>query len=99
MLKCPVSDYPQNNIDKLGNEGLIQWKQQGYKIHTRRSGEEIKIPRSYHEDMLQYTYYEHYHTIQSPTLIVHGDQDKAVSYTQSEKTASLLPHCQLEIIP
>ena len=36
--------------------------------------------------------------IKAPTLIVHGDEDETVPYSQSIKTSKLIPNCKLHTV-
>ena len=60
--------------------------------------EHLKLNYIFYEDSLVRDGYAVAPKIKAPTLIVHGDQDRDVPITQSQKLANLIPNCQLKII-
>ena len=93
-LKSPVSDFEEVELLRLGEQGLRRWKKQGYAGY-RTVG---RISYAFYRDLEQNNGYEAARMIRIPTLIVHGDADRDVPVTQSQKTARLIQYCKLEVI-
>jgi len=99
-LKCPVSNYFENQILKKSPEEIANWKTQGFIYYFSNTHQKKKkLKYSFFEDIKNYKNdSSKYKTITLPTIIVHGDQDITVPVEQSKKTAEIIPHCTLEII-
>jgi len=95
-LKAPVGDYKGRLI---GIKTLEQWKEDGFTNYNKGDGTVLRVNYGFYEDAESIDSYEEFKKIAMPTLIVHGDADKAVSCEQSKKSASVIKKCQLEIIP
>ncbi len=91
-LKCPVSNYPPLWRDRLGEAGMRFWKENNLLTFAGLDGR-AQLEYEFYEDLLQYDTYKEAATIQAPTLIVHGDADEDVPYSQSEQLFEVL-HCE-----
>jgi len=94
-LKAPVSDYLGKLVAKGGVEA---WKEQGYLMYPGGSGPK-RLNYSFFEDAETIKGYEEAAKIEIPSLIVHGDADADVPIEQSKKAVTVMPDCQLEILP
>ncbi len=93
-----------SNIERRFPKGsdLDQWQQDGVRYyHNGRTGQKMPLYFDVFEDFtanrkrLNIEY--HCRTSNKPTLVVHGDQDKAVSISEGEEIASWL-NTELKII-
>lgn len=98
-LRSPVSDYLGKIIAQIAQYPVKEWKEKGFIYHTNHSGERKLLKYSFFEDAEKIHGYEEAATIIIPTLIVHGDADESVPVEQSQKTATLIKDCRLEILP
>ncbi len=99
-LKCPVPDFPEMLRLEFGEEAMDRWQSTG-KIPdvTGRDGKSIELRYAFYEDCLTYNAYEAAQTIQTPTLIVHGDHDELVPLEQIERLhESLAGEKQLQLL-
>ena len=99
VLKCPVSDYLGKIIAQKSKREISEWKMQGFIPYLRSTGEAFRLNYTFFEDTEKHDGYIAAPKLTMPVLIVHGDADITVPLAQSEKTASLIPNCKLEIIP
>ena len=97
VLKSPVSDY-LSKIISIKDKEINTWRERGYADIPRSNGSDIRLSFSFFEDAQKVSGYEVAEEIKIPTLIVHGDEDMAVSIEQSRKVAELIPNCKLEEI-
>ncbi|TSC65287.1 MAG: hypothetical protein G01um101477_547 [Candidatus Doudnabacteria bacterium Gr01-1014_77] len=96
VLKSPVSDYHEVDLQRLGEQGLQEWKEKGvrsYPYADPSSG--LLLNYSFVEDYLKYDVYEAAEKIEVPTLVVHGDMDTEVPFSQSEKLVKHLKQGKL----
>ena len=70
----------------------------GFRYYETSDGRKLKLNYSFYEDFKNNDGYKAAPKIRVPTLIVHGDADKAVPVSQSIKTSKLIPHCKLVLI-
>ncbi|MBI2583652.1 MAG: alpha/beta fold hydrolase [Candidatus Aenigmarchaeota archaeon] len=96
--RCPVSDFEEIELKRLGKEGIRKWKKNGYREHVSFEGVKRRLNYSFFEDAGKHKAYEAAKKIRIPTLIVHGDADGVVPLEQSKKLSSLIKNCRLEII-
>lgn len=97
-LKSPVSDYKEQKLKSIGEEGIKEWKENGFRPYFKSDGIELKLNYSFYEDFENNNGYEAAEKIKIPTIIVHGDADETVPVEQSKKTASIIKDCKLEIV-
>jgi len=97
-LKSPVSDYMGLLIAQNHGINIDAWKDQGSIAVTGSDGQDLKLNYSFYKDAEKIRGYDAAKRINIPTLIVHGDKDETVPLEQSKISASLMPHCRLEII-
>lgn len=88
-LKCPVSNYPPLWRDRLGEAGMKFWKDNNLLTFTGLDGR-ARLEYGFYEDLLQYDTYKEAAGIDVPTLIVHGDADEDVPFSQSEDLFKVL---------
>jgi len=95
-LKSPVSNY-WDVVEEGGKhtpEEMADWKNKGFRDYES-DGNILKLKYSFVEDFENNNAYEAAKNIKIPTLIVHGDLDKDVPYSQSQKLASILSNAKL----
>lgn len=97
-LKSPVSDYLGLLIARDHDIDIEAWKREGSIAVEGGDGENLRLNYAFFEDAEGINGFAFAENIKAPTLIVHGDQDETVPHAQSQKTADLIPDCQLEII-
>lgn len=97
-LKSPSSDYAEEKLLTLGQEGIDEWKRRGFDFYTSSNGRQLKLNYTFYEDFKNNNCYQAATKITIPTLIVHGDQDEEVPVAQSIKTSKLIPNCKLVIV-
>ncbi len=97
-LKSPVSDYEEKEYATKSKEELEEWKSKGFIYYVSGDGRKLRLDYTFFEDFKNNDGYEAAKKIKIPTLIVHGDNDKIVPIEQSQKTASLMENCRLEVI-
>ncbi|MFH1133004.1 MAG: alpha/beta hydrolase [Nanoarchaeota archaeon] len=98
VAKCPVSDYIGKIVAKYSDAEMKAWEKTGYIIYTNSNGREFPLKKTFLTDSKRHSVYTVAKRIRAPTLIIHGDADVTVPPAQSQKTASLIPHCTLDII-
>lgn len=99
VLKCPVSDYLGKIIAQKSKYEISEWKTRGFIPYFRHIGEALRLNYAFFEDTEKHDGYAAAPKLTMPVFIVHGDADTTVPLAQSEKTASLIPHGELVIIP
>lgn len=97
-LICPVSDYQEAYEILLGEKGINDWKNNGFRFYKRDNGEKVKVNYTLYKDFKNNIAYNFAAGVLTPTVIIHGDKDEFAPITQSIKTASLIPNCKLKII-
>jgi len=75
-LKSPVSFYPDSFISEFGQEKMDIWKEKGY-------DETIDFNYNFYLDALDYSTYKSAKKIKQPCLIIHGNKDEIVPFSQS----------------
>lgn len=93
-LKSPVSNYWEVEKGLRTDEKLKKWKEDGITDYED-DGKFVKLKWSFIEDFDNNNAYEVAKNIIIPTLIVHGDKDNDVPYSQSQKLISILPNAKL----
>lgn len=96
-LKSPVSDYAEQKLKELGEDGIREWKERGY-IDFDKSDGRFRLNYGFFEDIQNNNGYEAAEKIKVPTMIVHGDADETIPVKQSKKTAGIIENCRLELI-
>jgi len=97
-LKCPVSNYFEQKLQRLTKKEMSNWKRSGFIYYKTRDGKKLKLGYSLFEDSKKNNGYLAAKKIKVLTLIVHGDKDDLVPIEQSIKTAGIIKNCRLEII-
>jgi dipeptidyl aminopeptidase/acylaminoacyl peptidase len=97
-LKSPVSNFGETMSYGKWEKIKREAEKNGYTFYIDSKGEKVRLNYSFFEDAGRISGYEFAKNIKIPTLIVHGDMDKAVKIEQSKKTAKLIPNCKLEVI-
>lgn len=78
-LKCPVFDYQKLWFDRLDEEGVTQWKQEGFVTLFEK-----RVNYEAYEDAKKYHMKEIAKKVTAPTLIIHGDRDVTVPLEQPQ---------------
>lgn len=97
-LKSPVSDYLGLLIARDNEIDIAAWRREGFVTVEGSDGENLRLNYSFFADAEKTQGYSFSESTKTPTLIVHGDRDETVPIAQSQRLASILPHCRLEII-
>jgi hypothetical protein len=84
-LKCPVFDYQKLWFDRLGENGLIQWKKEGFVTLFEK-----RVSYETYEDAARYAMPFVARCVSAPTLVIHGDKDITVSLIQAENLIASL---------
>lgn len=92
-LRAPVSNYVEQKLLKIFTTGIEQRRTEWYIIHDWK-----RLGVAFLNDAEKNAAYAIADKITVPTLIVHGSADTNVPVQHSEKLASLIPHCELQII-
>jgi alpha/beta superfamily hydrolase len=96
-LKSPVSNYADLfNTDRFKVKRK-EWQKRGW-LPYDEDPEHLRLNYIFYTDAVARDGYAVAPKITAPTLIVHGDLDKDVPITQSQKLVTLIPHCQLKVI-
>lgn len=98
VLKSPVSNYLEKEMETKSIKELKQWKKKGYRYYESGDGRKLKLNYTFYEDFKNNDGYKAAVKIKIPTLIVHGNKDEIVPYEQSVKTSKLIPNCTLYIV-
>ncbi len=98
VCKCPPSDYAQQKERKLWKEWMKRWQEEWTNIYEMSRWRVAHLKYAYYEDMKNNNVHEKAHKITIPTLIVHGTADQTVLPRHSEKTAELIPDCELQLV-
>ena len=77
-LKCPVPDFPELLRLEFGEGAMLHWKETGEIPNVTGGDKPITLRYDFYEDCLKYDTYQAAGFIQSPTFIVHGDQDELI---------------------
>ncbi len=98
-LQAPVSDYVAVKERKLGPEGMLQWKTNGYALEDT-DGDDVRLNYTFYEDARSRNTYELAKQISIDCLILHGDKDNTVPLQQSQALARVLgQRVRLQVIP
>lgn len=97
-LKSPVSDYLSKLIMQKNSQDMDIWRQQGFIHIADVEGRNLRLNYTFFEDAAKLKGFDVASEIAVPTLIVHGDSDESVAAADSQKLASMLSDCRLEII-
>ncbi len=97
-LKSPVSDYSSLFQAHQNEQEVKKIKEKGFTYLTDIEGKKRKLNISFFIDAQKTNAYQAAENIKIPALIVHGDKDDSVPVQQSQRTASLMGNCRLEVI-
>ena len=97
-LKSPVSDFSILFQAHQDEQEFKEIKEKGFTYITDIEGNQRKLNISFFLDAQKVKGYQVAKKIKIPTLIVHGDKDDSVPLEQSQRTASLIENCRLEVI-
>ena len=98
VLKSPVSNYLEKEMETKSKKELMEWKKKGYRYYESGDGRKLKLNYTFFEDFKNNNGFKVASKISIPTFIVHGDADETVPYKQSVKTAKLMPNCKLHTV-
>lgn len=97
-LKSPVSDYSSLFQEHQNEQEIKEITEKGFTYITDIEGKKRKLNISFFIDAQKTNAYQTAENIKIPALIVHGDKDDSVPVEQSQRTASLMGNCRLEVI-
>ncbi|MCZ6800056.1 MAG: alpha/beta hydrolase [Nitrospirae bacterium] len=83
-LKCPVVDFPTILRNRLGEQGMDQWRKTNTIPNPRKGLDPIPLNFFFLEECTRYNALMAATHIQAPTRIVHGDQDETVPLEQAQ---------------
>ena len=99
VLQAPVSDYAAQREQRLGAEGIRQWKEQGYTF-VNGDAPMVRTNYTFYEDAKTRNTYELVKGMDAKCLVFHGGKDDSVPLDQSRALVeSIGPQAQLQIIP
>lgn len=82
MFLAPSFDFIESRRDILGADKIMEWQKQGsLSVYHYSLGKNVKVSSDLINDILKYDSYKV--NIKVPITIIHGKQDKEVSYEQS----------------
>lgn len=88
-IKSPVTKPIEFWKERLGNERVARWKQEGI-MHYDERGENFELNYTFWEDLFNYNTLEMAKDIDCPVLIVHGGSDSVVPIKQSHDLARIV---------
>jgi len=97
-LICPVIHYQEKEHIRRGEKGIKEWKEKGFVTFPQRDGNILRLKHAFYEDISTYNGYEEAKKINTPTIIIHGDEDLVVPIEQSQKAATVLQNGILNIL-
>jgi pimeloyl-ACP methyl ester carboxylesterase len=68
-LKCPVSDYATQQIRRIGEDNIEEWKKNGVTLYVDTYGEKHDIDYSVFEDYKNHVMFDKVKNIKCPVLI------------------------------
>ena len=98
VLKSPVSNYLEKEMETKSEKELKDWKNLGYRYYESGDGRKLKLNYTFYEDFKNNDGFKVAPKIKAPTLIVHGDEDETVPYSQSIKNSKLITNCKLHTV-
>ena len=93
ILKSPVSDYDEAFLYMHGKQWMDEWEKKGQTYKDKEKG--LKLNFSFVESYRKYDAYKSAETIKIPTIIIHGNADEIVPFSQSEKLVKIIPNAKL----
>lgn len=96
-LKCPVSDYPAIWENRLGDNGMKNWRESGMLSLLTPEGRG-RLGFFFYEDLLRYNSREAAAALGMPTCIVHGDADEDVPISQSHRLLEQIQSSTKELV-
>ncbi|MFC2135943.1 alpha/beta hydrolase [Bacteroidota bacterium] len=88
-LKSPVVEPIEFWRNRLGEERIQKWKEEGI-MHYDERGENFELNYTFWEDIQTYDTFEMAKNISCPVLLVHGGSDTVVPIRQSQDLASIV---------
>jgi len=89
-LKCPVVDFPEVLRMEFGPETMVRWKSTNHIPNIVGDSPPIPLHYGFYEECLTYDAYAALPSIQAPTLVVHGEQDKLIPRLQIDRLLTTL---------
>ncbi len=97
-LKSPLSDVKDKMAEDVMDNDMKKWKKTGFSMYKSSKHGSLRLNYSYIEDGFKQDAYKAAKKITVPTLIVHGDKDDCVPFSQSEKLAKSISNSKLVVI-
>ncbi|MDO8740329.1 MAG: YqiA/YcfP family alpha/beta fold hydrolase [Candidatus Woesearchaeota archaeon] len=88
-LKSPVTEPIDFWKQRLGDERIRKWKQEGV-MHYNEHGENFELNYAFWEDLITYDTFKMAKNITCPVLIVHGGSDSVVPISESHNFARIV---------
>jgi len=88
-LKSPVTEPIEFWKQRLGDERIEKWKQEGV-MHYNEHGENFELNYDFWQDLLIYDTFKMARNIVCPVLIIHGGSDTVVPIKQSQDLARII---------
>lgn len=82
VLKSPVSDIYNMQLQRRGEKGMHEWKETGYATVTGKKGT-IRLKYAYVEDAMRYNLPQLAKEYGIPISVIHGSEDEVVPYKHS----------------
>jgi len=80
VLKSPVSNYLEKEMETKSEVELEEWKKKGYQYYESGDGRKLKLNHTFYRDFKNNDGFKAAPKIKISTLIVHGDKDETVPY-------------------
>jgi alpha/beta superfamily hydrolase len=96
VLKSPVSDFMEVELQNIGKEHIVLWKKNNYIDYDKKR--KLRLKYSFFLNLKKHKVYADASKIKIPTLIIHGDKDEIVPVSQSFKLVRLIPTSELVVI-
>ncbi len=97
FLMAPALDFRENRLRQMGEDGLSQWQEQGWReFYNYAAQSPRRVHYGLYEDLLQYDSFAL--QIDQPTLIFHGVRDESVDFNQSVSFAEDRPNVELRLV-
>ncbi len=97
LFLAPSLDFVEGHRRKVGIKGLQRWKAAGHAPFRHHSdGRTVKVKYGLVEDLQKYDSYQA--KINTPILIIHGYEDRAVPYEFSVRFAASAPNVILQLV-
>lgn len=98
FLIAPATNYVTQRIRKYKKSGIKKWKEKGHIFYEKANGEKFKVNYSFFEDAHNHIMKNKSYLIKCPVLIVHGDKDDVVPFSDTYEFAQKIENKKIVII-